>query len=111
MTYEETVSIPADEYERINRLLAIPSLELMTNEELLAAGATTDCCEGIFYVDFPNGSSLTFDLCSGNENYFDDVVWTSADGSHDVVLDCKYKLDDIEFDAWGGAYIVHVVKG
>lgn len=110
MTYEATISIPADDYERINRLLAISSLGEMTNEELLAAGANTDYCEGIFCVDFPNGSSLTFDLCSGNENYFDDVVWTSKDGSLDVVLDCAYELDDIEFDAEGDTYIVQIVK-
>ena len=109
--YEETIRISASEFDRINRLLAIDSLEEMTDEELRKIGATTDGVEGIFYVEFDNGSYLNFDLCSGQHNYWDDVVWTSADEKRDVVLDCEYELDDIEFEVDGELYIVKVVKG
>ena len=109
--HEEIIHIPAKEFDRINRLLAIESLEEMTDSELIEQGANTDYCEGIFYVEFDNGASLNFDLCSGQHNYWDDVVWTSADKTRDVVLDCEYELDDIEVEIENELYIVKVMKG
>ena len=110
-THKATVKIDAKEFDRINRLLAIESLEDMTDGELLWHGANTNVCEGIFHVEFDDGSSLNFDLCSGTHNYWDDVVWTSADGLTDVVFDCEYELGDIEFDVCGeDMYIVEVVR-
>lgn len=108
--HETTIRIPASEVDRINRLLAIPSLEDMTDDELLAQGANTDEYEGIFHVEFDNGSSLNFDLCSGQHNYYDDVVWTSADGNRDVILDCEYELDDIEVEIDSELYVVKIIK-
>lgn len=106
--HEATVSISREEFDRINRLLAIPSLEEMTDEELLKQGANTDVCEGIFYVEFDNGATMTIDLCSGQSNYYDNVVWTSSDETHEVVLDCSYELDDIEVEIDGELYIVNI---
>lgn len=108
--HETTIYIPTSEFNRINRLLAIESLEKMTDNELLEQGANTNYCEGIFHVEFNNGASLNFDLCSGQHNYWDDVVWTSADGKVDVVLDCEYELDDIEVEIENELYIVKVIK-
>lgn len=110
IVHEETVTISTSEFDRINRLLAIESLEDMTDSELLAQGANTDYCEGIFHVEFDNGASLNFDLCSGQHNYWDDVVWTSADGQSDIVLDCEYELDDIEVEIDEELYIIKVIK-
>jgi hypothetical protein len=108
--HEEIIRIPASEFDRINRLLAIKSLEEMTDDELIKQGANTDCCEGIFRVEFDNGASLNFDLCSGKHNYWDDVVWTSTDEKRDVVLDCEYELDDIEVEIESELYIVKIIK-
>ena len=108
--HEAIVNIPESEFNRINRLLAIESLEEMTDDELGDIGATTDGVEGIFYVKFDDGSFLNFDLCSGQHNYWDDVVWTSADEKTDIVLDCEYELDDIEFEVNGEWYFVKIVK-
>ena len=110
ITHKETVRITTNEFDRISRLLAIESLEDMSDSELLEQGANTNVCEGIFYVEFDNGSSMNFDLCSGNHNYWDDVVWTSADGNTDVVLDCAYELDDIEVEIENELYIVNIIK-
>ena len=82
----------------------------MTDAELLAQGANTDIREGLFYVEFDNGATMTIDLCSGQHNYWDDVVWTSPDGKRDVVLDCNYELDDIEVEIESELYIVKFVK-
>ena len=108
--HEEVMHLSKNEFNRINRLLAIPSLEDISDDELRNMGATTDGCEGIFTVDFDDGSSLNFDLCSGKHNYWDDVVWTSTDGSRDIVLDCEYELDDIEFEVDGELYVVNIIK-
>ena len=108
--HEEIVYIPKSEFNRINKLLAIDSLEEMTDSELLEYGANTNYCEGVFQVKFDNGSSLNFDLCSGNHNYWDDVVWTSDDGKRDIVLDCDYELDDIEVEIESELYVVKIVK-
>ena len=109
--FEEKIVIRAKEYDRINQLLAINSLEDMADDELLKAGANTHSNEGIFFVQFNDGSSLNFDLCSGTTNYWDDVVWTSADGNRDIILNCEYKLGDIEFEVDDALYTVRVVRG
>lgn len=106
MKHIAVIDIKRSEYDRVNRLLAIQSLSAMSDTQLLQAGANTDQCEGILYVKFDDGSCLNFDLCSGQENYFDDVVWTSPDGRHDVILECTFELDDIEFEAMGEEYEV-----
>lgn len=108
--HEVIVQISASEFDRVNKLLAIKSLEEMTDSELLAQGANTDICEGIFYVEFDNGASLNFDLCSGQSNYWDDVVWMSADGETSVILDCAYELDDIEVEIDSELYVVKIIK-
>lgn len=108
--HEEVVHIRKSDFDRINRLLAIESLEEMTDSELIEQGANTDYCEGVFYVEFDNGSSLNFDLCSGQHNYWDDVVWTSADGKRDIVFDCEYELGDIEVEIESELYVVKIVK-
>lgn len=108
--HEETIRIPVKEFDRINRLLAIESLEEMTDTELIEQGLNTDYCEGIFHVEFDNGASINFDLCSGKHNYWDDVVWTSADKKTDIVLDCEYELDDIEVEIESELYIVKIIK-
>ena len=106
MTYTETVEMPLKEYEKINRLLSINSMEEMTDEQLLNMGANTDVCIGVFGVKFDDGSTLTYDLCSGTTNYWDDVVW-SKDG-YDTVLECTFELDDIEFEIDENTYIVKI---
>jgi hypothetical protein len=108
MKHVATVSIKKSEFDRVNRLLSIRSLSEMSDSQLIEAGANTDRCEGILFVTFDDGSSLNYDLCSGQENYFDDVVWTSSDGKSDICLECTFELSDIEFEAMGEEYIVRL---
>lgn len=107
-----TVHISSAEFDRINRLLSISSLEELTDSQLIEQGANTNQNEGIFSVTFDDGSSLNYDLCSGSSNYWDDVVWTSADGRTDITLDCAFELDDeIEFEIESETYIIKIIKG
>ena len=106
--HEVTIHITSDEFTRVNRLLAIESLEDMTDDELILQGSNTHHNEGIYYAEFDNGSSINFDLCSGVLNYWDDVVWTNRDRSIDVMLDCEYKLGDIEVEIESELYIVKI---
>lgn len=106
-----TVHISSEEFDRVNRLLSIDSLEELTDSELMEQDANTDQNEGIFSVTFDDGSSLNYDLCSGSNNYWDDVVWTSADGRTDTTLDCAFELDDeIEFEFESETYVVKIIK-
>ncbi len=109
-TYEETIKVSQAEFDRINRLLAIECFENMSDEEMRKAGANTDQCEGLWFVEFGDGSELTWDLCSGSSNYYDNVVWTSADDKRSVTLDCSYELDDIEVEIEGNLYVVKFEK-
>lgn len=104
-----TVDIPRSVYDRVNRLLAFGTpFEEMTDEEMRAAGVHDHYCEGIFAANFDDGSRLNFDLCSGSSNYFDDAVWTSADGRTDVTLECAFELSDIEVETDGEVYVVNL---
>lgn len=104
-----TVNIPRSVYDRVNRLLAFGTpFEEMTDEEMRAAGVRDHYCEGIFAANFDDGSCLNFDLCSGSSNYFDDAVWTSADGRTDVALECAFELSDIEMENDGEVYVVNL---
>ena len=109
--HKETVYISTSEYDRINRLLDIESFYDMTDDEMEEQGVETDYYEGVFYVKFDNESFLTWDLCSGTGNYYDNVVWTSADGKKEEVFDCDYTLGDIiEFEIESEIYIVKVIR-
>ena len=66
MKYEATVQLKKSTFNRVNKLLAIQSLSEMTDHELMAAGANTHHCEGIFEAKFEDGSRVTWDLCSGS---------------------------------------------
>ena len=110
MKHTATVKLAKSEFDRINRLLDIPSLSDLTDDELRDMGGFTDAIEGVFLVRFDDGSTLNYDLCSGQENYYDDAVWTSADGSRDVVLECSFELDDIEFDVDDETYTVIIER-
>lgn len=112
MKHTATVIIPKEEQDRINKLLAIPSISELTDEQLDAMGAYTDMCYGVFYVDFDDGSSLNYDLCAGSENFYDDIVWFSPDGNRDVTLECTFEFDnDIGFEVDGEEYEVKIVEG
>lgn len=102
------MNIDQEVFDRVNRLLDIDSFELMSDEDMLDAGVHTDWNEGIFAVPFDDGSCLTYDLCSGQSNYYDNVVWTSADGKRSAVLDCTFELADIGFSIDGTQYFVKI---
>ncbi len=104
------VNIQKEKFDRVNHLLAIDSLEDLTAEELIKQGASIHYCESIFYVAFDNGSTLSFDLCSGSCNYWDEVVWISPDARKEIILDCEYKLGDIEVEIDSELYVVKVIK-
>lgn len=106
MRYEETINISKEEFEKVNRLLEIPSLEEMTDKELMAAGANTNVHKNIYYVKFADGCAITYDLCSGNSNYWDDIIFSSELG--DSMVDCTFELDDLEIEDEGNTYVVHI---
>ena len=108
MEYYAVVNIDQEVFDRVNRRLDIESFEEMSDEDMHEAGIHTDWSEGVFEAVFDDGSRLTYDLCSGRSNYYDDVVWTGADGKRSAVLDCTFELADIEFSIDGTRYFVKI---
>lgn len=107
--HTQVVEIAKPEYSRINCLLGLRSLSELTDIQLYNLGANTNQNEEIFCVDFDDGSSVTYTLRSGHNNYFDDIVWTSADGTMEYNPECTFELDDIEFTAPNGdKYLVFI---
>lgn len=109
MTYIESVSLPTETFERINKLLALPYFDEMTNDEMKDAGAEDGAYEGIFGVKFEDGTSFSYDLCSGSSNYYDNMVFYDKEG-YESVFDCDYELGKtIEFDHNGNFYVINIV--
>lgn len=107
--YIATVKIEESDFNRINKLFEIESFDDYTDEQLEEMGAERDHSECVFSAKFENGAVLTYDFCSGGNNYFDDVSVTK-DGETITIEDCSYSLDErMEFYAAGVYYIIHVI--
>ena len=106
VVHTEKVLIQKEDLERICRLLEIEDLSSCSEKELSKLNAKRDDYQGWLDVTFDDGSNLTWDLCSGGSNYYDNVVFTRNGDSQ--TLDCTYKLDDIEIDAETDIYIVRL---
>ncbi len=107
--HKARVELRKDLIDKVKRFLSIKSFEEMTEKEMNVIGAEEDSCETIFSVEFDDGSCLNFDLCSGKNNYWDDVIWTSPDGKTDVMLEPTFSIDDIESTINGEEYRVEIV--
>lgn len=96
-TYVATTKISRKQFNRINRLMDeidfdddSPKMQNLIRE----LQATEDSHYAGFEWVFENGSKITIDIYSGQHNYYDDTVWTSADEKHDCLFDCMYVLDE-----------------
>ena len=58
----------------------------------------------VAYAEFEDGSILTYTLCSGTHNYFDDVVWNKGD--EEVVPECMFELCDFSFTVGNDEYTI-----
>ena len=91
MTYRETVKIPKEIFERMNKLLNIDDLNNLTKEEKLLNPKQDDFI-GLIFMDFENGNSITVDVCSGSHNYYDNCVLKDGNGYELTCFDCSYEL-------------------
>lgn len=113
MNYSVTIHMPTRTFNRINRLLRdIYDLNEMTDKELDRYGADKNTREEIYRAYFADGSSITYDLCSGEINYYDDVVWYSADKKTSCVFDYDFELyeESIYSPNNKDTYIVRIIK-
>ena len=96
MIYTTEVFIPPKDYERINHLLSIDEHVDLDRYS----------CEGVYEAIFEDKSTITYDLCSGTTDFYDDVVWHKD--NIDITMDCAYELDDLEVEIDGNTYKVIV---
>jgi hypothetical protein len=106
MTYEETVQIKKPTYDKVNQLLDICSFSDMTDYEFESSGVRRNTCEGIYLVKFKDGSQLNYDLCSGSENYYDEIVWSKD--NRDAWFEPTFDLADMDFGVDDNEYVVHI---
>ena len=109
MKYKATVEIDKETLGKWNFLLSKDLCD-MTEDEIKKYNATKDIFEGGFLAKFDNDSYITIDLHSGNENYFDNIVWHSADEKRSVAFDCMYKIDvdnPNEFNVGDDVYVIN----
>ena len=106
--YTAEIKLKAEDIDRINKLFDIEYFDALTDSEMIALGANTDWHESVYEAEFTNGARITYDFCSGQSNYYDNVVFYDPDG-FDYVLDCDFELGNIEveFDA---VYRVKIVR-
>lgn len=91
MNYKAVVEVDKKTLERWNFLLS-KDIDDMTNEEKKKYNVKKYDQEGGFCVDFDDGSYVTIDLESGGNNYYDEIIWHSADENKCINFDCKYKI-------------------
>lgn len=108
MYHVAEIELGRDEVSEIQRLLSIRNMEEMTDEELEENNCAKDTCKYIFGVEFDDGAKLDWKLCSGTNNYFDDVLFQGANSGW-TDLDCTYELDNIEVDTGSDIYQVKLV--
>lgn len=105
---EADVSLSGTRMTEILDLLAIDSLEDMSEEELEAAGAKQHDRRFVYEAGFPDGSTVAYELCSGSMNYWGDVVWTAPGGTETVDCEPEYGLGDLEIEIGGTTYVVRL---
>jgi len=106
--HREEVTLKKSNLLFVKRCLEVESLEEMSDEELEAWGYKKDDCKLIFLVDFDDGCTVIWKLCSGQTNYYDDVVLQYPDGSSDT-LECTFELDDVQIETPTDVYYIKLV--
>ena len=104
-TYKVTVNIQKPVYDRLLRILDIDDISKLSQEEVGELGVGPDQQSRVYVAKFDDGSFITYDICSGTHNYFDDVVYIAPDGRTET-LECTFSLDDLEIERNGNAYLV-----
>lgn len=134
-TFVTTVEIERALFDRINSLLEIEDLNILdfclddfvdnngehgfTEEELAEIeedkrmaeflGAKRDDCISLFDIKFDNGYSITIDVCSGNESYYNNSVLYDENGTEITAYLTVLTLDrQMKFDFNDVAYVVEL---
>lgn len=89
MKYKETLKVEKEEIKKWNFLLS-KDIDEMTEEEKNFYNPKEYDFIGGYIVEFEDESYITFDLCSGGTNYYDEVIWHNKENTTEIVFDCAY---------------------
>ena len=107
MKYKTKVQMEKAEFDRWNFLLS-KDLNDMTEEEKQKYDAKEDDMIPGFDISFDDGARLTIDLCSGNQNYFENTVIYDIYESK-YVFDPLFTIDIVnEFYTEHDTYILEI---
>ena len=106
-TYKVTVDIQKSVYDKLLSAFGIDDISKLSQEEIEKLGAWPYQQSRVYVARFDDGSFITYDICSGTSNYFDDVSYIAPDGRTET-LECTFDIDDIEIERNGNTYIVEL---
>lgn len=95
MVYKEKIKMDKKEYDFYNKLLSL-DLEEMCEDELEKEKARKDDFISLFCIEFKNKNYITYDLISGNSNYFDNIVLFDENGNELSCSDCNFEIGGFE---------------
>ncbi len=118
MEYKYTKKISRDEADKISVLLNIDDIseeciddndaelkEKLGITSFEEVGAVCDDVRTLATVRFLDGFFMEIRLCSGNTNYWMDILF--GDEKCPSVLDPEFDFDDVEIEENGNKYIFH----
>lgn len=107
MVYKYYKLVKMDDMERINKLLAIKDLsELNENTSI---GAKPHDHINLFDVTFENGNTISVEVCSGSQNYYENIVLFDNKNNEIAVLDPNnYIGDEIKLLHRNDTYIIEI---
>lgn len=107
------VEITREEFNNLQRFFDIDFWDYnyekdeYTQQELIdELGARCDDTYPLFTFKFENGDKITYDLCSGGANYYDNVCLEYNNGEDELWFDCDYSLEEtMEYTYGENTYI------
>lgn len=104
--HEDSILLPLSQYERVNKLLSVSSIDDLTADERNALGARYHTHETIYHAVFDDGTSACFDLYSDKDNYWGEITMTGTNNEHIVIAAHRFMLGDIEFEVGSQTYMI-----
>lgn len=109
MVYTEDFKIAKDELSRLQALLDIDDLTEVDEEKLDQLQGKQDDFIPLLSTTFKDGSVLTLDICSGSQNYYDNLVIQTAGGEY--APDCTFEVGGrTEVEVGDNTYVINWIE-
>lgn len=105
MEFKETIKVRKKEFERVNKLLKIPDIDDLTEDDKLLEPKSNDSIH-IAEVNFEDDTNICIRVNSGKHCYYDEYIVSTEDGRV-VEYESEFTIDkQMEFALAKNRYIV-----